>query len=79
VPIVLFRPGRARPANFKERSEKMFYGDYSYELARERMDEAIKARERDVLVKQLRAARKGEPPRKSIAARGTALVTALFR
>jgi hypothetical protein len=67
------------PANFKERSEKMFYGDYSYELAKGRMDEAIKAREHDVLVKQLRAAHNGEPPRKSMATRGIALVTALFR
>jgi hypothetical protein len=57
----------------------MFYGDYSYELAKERMDQAIRAREHDVLVKQLRAAPKGELPRKSMVARGTAVVTALFR
>ena len=57
----------------------MFYGDYSYELAKGRMDEAIKAREHDVLVKQLRAARKEELPRKSMVARGTAVGMALFR
>jgi hypothetical protein len=58
----------------------MFYGDYSYELAKERMDQAIRAREHDVLVKQLRAAPKEEElPRKSMVARGTAVVTALFR
>jgi hypothetical protein len=55
----------------------MLYGDYSYELARERMDVAIRAREHDVLVKQLRAVRKGTP--KSMAARGIAVVMALFR
>jgi hypothetical protein len=57
----------------------MFYGDYSYELAKGKMDVAIRAREHDVLVKQLRAAPKGELPRKSMVARGTAVVTALFR
>jgi hypothetical protein len=57
----------------------MFYGDYSYELAKERMDEAIQAREHDALVKQLRAARNGELPRNSVAARGVAVVMALFR
>ncbi len=58
----------------------MFYGDYSYELAKGRMDEAIRAREHDVLVKQLRTARsKGELPPKGMAARGAAVVMALFR
>jgi hypothetical protein len=57
----------------------MFDGDYSYELAKGKMDVAIRAREHDVLVKQVRAARKEEPPRKSMVARGTAVVTALFR
>ena len=57
----------------------MFDGDYSYELAKGKMDQAIRAREHDVLVKQLRAARKWELPRKSMIARGTAVVTALFR
>jgi hypothetical protein len=57
----------------------MFYGDYSYELARERMDQAIRAREHDVLIKQLRATPKEELPPKSVVARGTAVVTALFR
>ena len=32
----------------------MFYGDYSYELAKEKMQTAIRAHEHDVLVKQLR-------------------------
>ena len=57
----------------------MFDGDYSYELAKGKMDQAIRAREHDVLVKQLRAAHKGELPRKRMIARGTAVVTALLR
>jgi hypothetical protein len=58
----------------------MFYGDYSYELGKERMAGAIRALEHDVLVKQLRAARSdGELPTKGMAARGVAVVTALFR
>jgi hypothetical protein len=64
------------PTN-KERSEKMFYGDYSYELAKERMDDAIKAHERDTLVKQVRAARKSRHT--SPAGWATAVVTTLFR
>jgi hypothetical protein len=61
----------------KVRSEKMFYGGYSYELATQRMDNAIKVHERRHMVKQLRLARKGE--RRSIAARATAFVMAMFR
>jgi hypothetical protein len=57
----------------------MFDGDYGYELAKERMEEIIRAREHDGLVKQLRAARKGEPPRRSMVTRGTAVVLALFK
>jgi hypothetical protein len=57
----------------------MFDGDYSYELAKGKMDGAIRAREPDVLVKQVRAVRKGEPPRKSMVTRGIAVVMALFR
>jgi hypothetical protein len=60
----------------------MFYGDYSYELAKERMDQAIRAREHDVLLKRLRAAARKEEeelPPKSMVARGTAVLTALFR
>jgi hypothetical protein len=57
----------------------MFDGDYSYELAKGKMGEAIRAREHAVLVKQVRAARKEEPPRKGMVARGIAVVTALFR
>jgi hypothetical protein len=60
----------------KERSEKLFYGDYSYELAKVRMEDAIKALERDNLVKQLRAARKSQHT--SIGGWATA-VMALFR
>lgn len=55
----------------------MFYGDYSYELARERMDTAIKAREHDTLVKQLRLARKGSSS--GLVARSGALIMSLFR
>ncbi len=55
----------------------MFYGDYSYELAKERMETAIKAHEQDRLVKQLRLARKG--PRGGLVARSSALVMTLFR
>ena len=55
----------------------MFSGDYSYELAKERMQTAIKAREHDQLVKELRLARKG--PRVSLVARSSALLMTLFR
>jgi hypothetical protein len=61
----------------KERSEKMFSGDYSYELAKERMETAIRAREHGQLVKELRLARKG--PRASLVARTSALIMTLFR
>jgi hypothetical protein len=55
----------------------MFYGDYSYELATERMEDAIKAHEHDRLVKQVRLSGKG--PHKSMAARVTAVAMALFK
>jgi hypothetical protein len=55
----------------------MFYGDYHHELAKERMQTAIKEREHGDLVKQARLANRG--PRMGIFARSTALVTALFR
>ena len=61
----------------KGRSEKMFYGDYSYELAKERMETAIRAREHSQLVKELRLARKG--PRVGLVARTSALLITLFR
>jgi hypothetical protein len=61
----------------KNRSEKMFYGDYSYELAKERMETSIKAHEHDRLVKELRLARKGS--RSGVVARSSALVMTLFR
>lgn len=55
----------------------MFYGDYSYELAKERMETAIRDHERDTLVKQLRLARKG--PSSGLVARSGALMMSLFR
>ena len=55
----------------------MFSGDYSYELAKERMESAIRAREHDQLVKELRLARKG--PRSGLVARSSALLMTLFR
>jgi hypothetical protein len=61
-----------------EEREKMFYGDYSYELARERMDTAIRAREHDQLVKELRSVRKG-PHSGGLVARTSALLMTLFR
>ena len=84
MPIVPFEVGTGPtgPTTAKgEEREEMFYGDYSYELSKERMDQAIRAREHDVLVKQLRAAARKEEelPPKSMVARGTAVVTALFR
>jgi hypothetical protein len=56
---------------------EVFSGDYSYELAKERMETAIRAREHDQLVKELRLARKG--PRVSLVARSSALLMTLFR
>ena len=61
----------------KGRSEKMFYGDYSYELAKERMETAIRDHERDNLVKQLRLARKDSSS--GFVARGAVLIMSLFR
>jgi hypothetical protein len=61
----------------KARSEKMFYGDYSYELAKEKMDTAIRDHERDNLVKQFRLARMG--PSSGFVARSAALIMSLFR
>jgi hypothetical protein len=70
-----FRAGTC-PTN-KKRSEKMFYGDYSYELAKERMETAIRAHEHDRMVKDFRLARKG--PRAGVVARTGALVMTMFR
>ena len=56
---------------------EVFSGDYSYELAKERMETAIRAREHDRLVKDLRLARKG--PRGGMVARTSALLMTLFR
>lgn len=55
----------------------MFYGGYSYELAKERMEDAIRDHERENLVKELRLARKG--PRSGFVARGGALILPLFK
>ncbi len=55
----------------------MHYGDYSYELSKERMETAIRAREHGQLVKELRLARKG--PRVGLVARTSALLMTLFR
>jgi hypothetical protein len=55
----------------------MFYGDYYQALAKERMHTAIREREHDHLVKQLRMAGKG--PRSSLIARSAALILSLFR
>ncbi len=55
----------------------MFYGGYSYELGKEGMETAIRDRQHDGLVKQLRLARKG--PRSGLVARSAAFLTALFR
>ena len=64
------------PTN-KERSEKMFYGNYSYDLAKERMETAIRDHERDNLVKQLRLARKDSSS--GFVARSGVLIMSLFR
>jgi hypothetical protein len=61
----------------KERSKRMFYGDYSYELAMERIEADIKAHEQDRLGKQLRSAPKGLHT-KSMVARAAAFTMALF-
>jgi hypothetical protein len=61
----------------KQRSEKMFYGDYSYEQATLKIETAIKDHEHDNLVKQLRLAKKG--PSSGLVARSGALIMALFR
>ena len=62
----------------KERSKKkMFYGDYSYELAMQRIEDEIEAVEHYRLVKQLRSAQKAQ--RRGMAARATAFVLAMFR
>ncbi len=55
----------------------MFYGDYSYELAKAKMDTAIRDHERDNLVKQFRLAMKG--PSSGFVARSAALIMSLFR
>jgi hypothetical protein len=55
----------------------MFYSNYSYELAKERMDTAIRDHERDNLVKQLRLAKRGTSS--GLVARSGTLIMALFR
>ncbi len=55
----------------------MFYGDYSYELAMQRIEDEIEAVEHYRLGKQLRLAQKAQ--RRGMAARATAFVLAMFR
>ena len=55
----------------------MLYGDYEHVLAKERMQSAIREREHDRLVKQLRSASRS--PRRGLIARSVALITSLFR
>ena len=70
-----FRAGRC-PTD-EERGEKMLYSDYEHVLAKERMESAIREREQDRLVKQLRSASRS--PRRGLIARSVALITSLFR
>ncbi len=55
----------------------MLYGDYEHVLAKERMQTAIREREHDHLVKQLRSASRSS--RSGLIARSAALLTSLFR
>ena len=55
----------------------MLYGDYEHVLAKERMQSAIREREHDRLVKQLRLANRGR--RGGLIVRSAALITSLFR
>ena len=55
----------------------MFYGDYSYELAKERMETAIRARELDHMAKQFRLARRC--PSSGFAALSVTFIMALFK
>jgi hypothetical protein len=55
----------------------MLYGDYEHVLAKERMQTAIREREHDRLVKQLRSADRG--PRGGLIVRSTAFLTSLFK
>jgi hypothetical protein len=55
----------------------MLYGDYEHVLAKERMQTAIREREHDRLVKQLRSANRS--PRGGLIARSAALIMSLFR
>ncbi len=55
----------------------MFYGDYSYEQAMERIEDEIEAHEHYRLVKQLRSTRKGA--RRGMAARAAGFVLSMFR
>jgi hypothetical protein len=61
----------------RERGERMFYSDYNHELAKERMQTAIKEREHVNLVKQMRLAGKGS--RGGWVARTVAPIVSLVR
>jgi hypothetical protein len=54
----------------------MFYGDYANEVAKQKIDGALRACEHDRLVKELRTARKGT--RSGLVVRTTALIVSLF-
>jgi hypothetical protein len=71
-----FRAG-TYPTQNERGEKKMFYGDYYHALAKERMHTAIREREHDHLVKQLRSASKGT--RSGVIARSAALIMSLFR
>jgi hypothetical protein len=61
----------------RERGERMFYSDYNHELAKERMQTAIKEREHANLIKQMRLLRKD--PRGGWVARTVAPIVSLVR
>jgi hypothetical protein len=75
--VAIVASGSQRARWRKERGERMFYGDYQQELAKERMRAAIEEREHANLAKQARLA--GRDPRGGMFARSAAFVTALFR
>ena len=62
----------------EERNEELFYyGGYSHDLAKERMETILRDVERDRLAKRIRSITK--VPRTGVSPRSSAFVTALFR
>lgn len=57
----------------------MFYGDYDYELGKDRMEQARREVRRDRLEVRLAEEARAGSPRRGAFYRGTALVAALFR